>query len=132
MKKDKKKNNFPPKKKKNIKHININNNIYNINIKNSNSSSMREMKFPKKALINKKNKIVVHNKNNYNSLESLKTLKRNNIKYKDDIKEKEQKKQNFVPKLNDQEINFLNIIKRLKLIKGHIFNIIFLYLKEDN
>lgn len=50
------------------------------------------MKLPKKALTNKKNKIVVHNKNNYNSLESLKTLKRkNNIKYNDDIKEKKKK-----------------------------------------
>ena len=76
MKKEKKKNNFPPKKKKNIKHININNNIYNINIKDSNSSSIREMKSTKKALINKKNKISVYNKNNYNYSESLKTLKK--------------------------------------------------------
>ena len=128
LKKEKKKNNFPPKKKKNVKHININNNIFNINIKDSISSSMREMKITKKALINKKNKIVINNKNNYNCSESLKTLKGCNTKYKDDIKQKELN--NFVHKLNDQEINFLEYNKAVKFDKRTYFQYYFSLLKR--
>jgi hypothetical protein len=91
---------------------------------------MREMKFPKKTLINKKNKIVIHNKNNYNLSESLKTLKRRNSKYKDDIKEKEVKKKNFVPKLNDQEINFLEYNKAIIIDKRTYFQYYFSLLKR--
>jgi len=126
----KKENNFPPKKKNNIKNIKINNNIFNINIKDSISSSMREMKFPKKALINKRNKIVVHNKNNYNCSESLKRLKRNNAKYKDDIKEKDLKKNKNVPKFNDQEINFMEYKNAVKIDRRTYFQYYFSLLKR--
>jgi hypothetical protein len=89
---------------------------------------MREMKITKKALINKKNKIVINNKNNYNCSESLKTLKGYNTKYKDDIKQKELN--NFVPKLNDQEINFLEYNKAVKFDKRTYFQYYFSLLKR--
>ena len=89
---------------------------------------MREMKITKKALINKKNKIVINNKNNYNCSESLKTLKGCNTKYKDDIKQKELN--NFVPKLNDQEINFLEYNKAVKFDKRTYFQYYFSLLKR--
>jgi hypothetical protein len=91
---------------------------------------MREMKFPKKALINKKNKIIVHNKNNYNCSESLKTLKKHNTKQKNDIKEKDVKKKNFVPKLNDQEINLLEYNKAIIIDKRTYFQYYFSLLKR--
>ena len=91
---------------------------------------MREMKFAKKALINKKNKIVLHNKNNYNCSESLKTLKGCNTKYKNDIGQKELNNYNFSPKLNDQEINFLEYNKAVKFDKRTYFQYYFSLLKR--
>ena len=91
---------------------------------------MREMKIPKKVLIIKKDKIIVHNKNNFKCSESLKELKRNNSIFNGDIKEKELKKKNFIPKLNDQEINFLEYNKAIKIDKRTYFQYYFSLLKR--
>ena len=81
MKKEEKNKNFPPKRKKNIKFININNNIYNINFKDYNSSSFGESQFTKKSFINKNDQSILNIKNRCS--ESLKSSKRNKNKDKD-------------------------------------------------
>ena len=93
LKKDKKKQNFPPKRTtNNIKNLNINNNAYNFNIKESNTSSFGANNFSKKDLLNERNKIIIINKNNYSSHETVKIFKKYKTEYKDHKKENGQKK----------------------------------------
>ena len=119
MKKEEKNNNFPPKRKKNIKFININNNIYNINFKDYNSSSFGESQFTKKSFINKNDQSILNNKNRCS--ESLKSSKRNKDKDRNYKKGSEKNMKSFTPKLNDQEINSLEYNKAIKLDKRTFF-----------
>ena len=133
LKKDKKKHNFPPKRMiNNIKNISINNNIYNINLKDSKTSSLGTNNFTKKYLLNKKNKIVVNNKKNFSSHDSLNRLKSYKRGYKDHIKKNDQKISNnkFVPKLNDQEINCLEYSQAVNIDKRTYFQYYFALLKR--
>jgi len=120
MKKDLKENNFPPKKKKIIKFINIDNNEHNINFKDNNSSSFGEFQFSKKSLINKSNK---NNKNILSSksigsepIKSSKKNKDNNLK-----KGNEKNLKILIHNLNDQEINSLEYNKAIELDKRTYF-----------
>ena len=133
LKEDKKKHNFPPKRiLNNIKNISINNNIYNINLKDCKTSSLGTNNFTKKYLLNKKNKIVVNNRKNFSSHDSLNRLKSYKRGYKDHIKKNEQKISNnkFVPKLNDQEINCLEYKQAVNIDKRTYFQFYLALLKR--